>query len=97
MKRTPSSSAAAVLGRGDLGRVDEQSDEHERDEVGRGVDVEDVRRADDGDQHAGERRPEEDRQAVRSLEERGRRRDVAVLLADELRDDRALHARGTAR
>ena len=38
---------------------DERQDEQERDEVGRGVHVEDVRRADDRDEQAGERRADQ--------------------------------------
>ena len=97
MNRTPSSTPVRrAVGR-DLGQVHERGDEQERHEVGRRVDVEDVRRADQADQDAGERRAEEDRRAVRRLEERRRLRDVGLLLADELRARPRAAPRSTAR
>ncbi len=81
---------------------DEDLHEHERDDVRRGVDEEHARRAEDADQHAGDRRPEQHRRANGALEERVRLRDDALVFAEQLGDDQPLRgevrgAEGTER
>ena len=91
MNRTPSSTPVGGPSVFDLRQPHERRDEQERREVGRRVDVQDVRGADQADQDARQRRPEEDGEAIRSLEQRRCLRHLRLLLADELRDHRALH------
>jgi hypothetical protein len=71
-------------------RPHEQPDEGQRNEVGGGIDDDHPRRPEPRDQEAGCRRPEQQRDALRSLKECIRLADDPLVLADELRDDRAL-------
>ena len=57
-KRRPASTPCSRRRRNGLPPRHEHEDQHERDEVGRRVDVEDVRRAEERDERAGERRAE---------------------------------------
>jgi hypothetical protein len=92
MKRKPArrsrcSSSCAAGGRAEAG------DQHDGDEIGRGVDQQDRRRADDADQDPGQRRPGEQRRPRRGLEERLRLGDALLLLAEQLRDDHLLRGK----
>ena len=87
----PASTPPALLGgRQRRARGDEQREEDERDEERRGVDVEHDRRAEGGDQHAGRRGPEQRGGPLRTLEDRVRLRDRALVVADELGQDQPL-------
>ena len=72
------------------GRRHEEHDEQERDDVCRRVDDEHVRGANEADQHAADRRPEQHRRADRALEERVRLADRLLVLAEQLRNDHPL-------
>ncbi len=91
-KRTPASTPRSSGAIGRSGRWTNAATSANDDEIARRVEVEHVRGPDHADQHAGDRRAEEDRQPVRGLEERRSARDLGLVLADELRHDRALHA-----
>ena len=70
-----------------LRRRHEEGDERDGDDVGRSVDGQNRRRSDEADQHAGDRRPEQERDPLGALEERACLTDDTLVLAEELRDD----------
>ena len=76
--------------------VDERGDEHDAERERDGVQEQHVRDADHGDQPARESRPEEERGPLRGLEQRVRLGEEALVLADELGEDRSSSRRTTA-
>ena len=76
---------------------DEEQQQREREEEGRGVHVEDDRRAEGRDQDPRGGRAEKRGRAPRAFHERVRLSDDLLVVADELRQDRAPARRSTAR
>ena len=71
----------------------EREDQHERNEIRRRIDVQHVRRAEEGDEDAGQYGPEERRERGSALDCAVRLRHARLVLPDELRQDRPLRRR----
>ena len=84
--------AAVLIVRDAAAAPHEREDEGERDQERRAVDDEQRCSSDPGDQRAGDRRPDHDREVLRAAEEPGRLRDRFLVVTENLREDRALDA-----